>query len=120
MMAQHEGRWSSGRVIVRRQHTAAKRTDTKCREIIAGDELRAKWPRCGAGALAPDAHARAACLNSRDLLELRSLRLQSLVERKREHSPAILGAALDTAMVTIADAIQPRRIGYRQRAEHDG
>ena len=69
--------------------------------------------------LPPDAEARAARLKRGDLLELRQLGLQPLEQRKREHPPAILRAALHAAGVAVADAVEAGRIADRQRAQHD-
>ena len=49
-----------------------------------------------------------------------SVGLQPLEERIREHAPAILGAALDAAVVAVADAVEPGRIADRQRLQHHG
>ena len=46
------------------------------------------------------------------------LGLQPLEQRKREHAPAILRAALHAAVVAVADAVEARRIADRQRAQH--
>ncbi len=55
----------------------------------------------------------------RDRLEFRRLGLEPLEQRKREHPPAILWAALHAAVGAVADAVQARRVADGQRAQHD-
>ena len=65
-----------------------------------------------------DADARAAGLKRGQLFEFGRVGLDPLEQRKREHAPAILRAALDAAVVAVADAIEALRIGDRQRPQH--
>ena len=52
--------------------------------------------------------------------ELRRVLLHELVEGIGEHAPFVLRAALDAAVLPLADAVEAGRIDHRQRFEHDG
>ena len=109
VMAQHDDRRRRRRVVGGGEDAAAERADAERREVVAGDVLGAQRPRRRVDVLAPHAEARAAGLKRRDLFELRHLGLQPLEQRKREHPPAILRAALHAAVVAVADAVEARR-----------
>ena len=119
VVAQHDDRRRRRRVVRGAEHAAAERTDAKRREIVAGHVLGPQRPRRRLRALPSHAEARAAGLKGRDLFELRQLGLQPLEQRKREHPPAILRAALHAAGVAVADAVEARGVADRQRAQHD-
>ena len=119
-MAHHDDRRRRRRVVGGGEDAAAERADAERREVVAGDVLGAQRPRRRVDVLTPHAEARAAGLEGGDLFELRQLGLQPLEQREREHAPAILRPALHAAVVAVADAVEARRIGDRQRPQHHG
>ena len=119
MMTDHHNRRGRRRIIVGCQHAAAERGSAERREIGTGHVLGPHRPCGRLPILTPHADAWAGSLERRELLELRQLGLQPFEERKREHAPAILRAALDAAGVAVADAIQARGIADGQRPQHD-
>ena len=74
----------------------------------------------GLAALPPHAEAPLPGLKRRELFELRQVLLQPFEQREREHPPAILGSALDAAVVAVADAVEARGVADGQRLQHDG
>jgi len=66
------------------------------------------------------AEPRAPRLERRERFELRQRGLQPLEQRKRHHSPAVLGSPLHAARVAVADTVEAGGVRHRERAEHDG
>ncbi len=119
VMAHHNSGRGRRQVVGRVEHPTAEGADAERREVVARHELGTDRPRCRVHILTPHAEARATSLKRGELLELRQLRLESLVEGKREHPPAILGPALDAAGVAVPDPVQAGGVAHGQRAKHD-
>src|ERR1019366_7355126 len=102
-----------------RQQATAERLYPKRGEIVARYVLGAQWFRGESAALAPNAQAVAAGLKCGHFFEFRCLCFQPFVERKAEHPPPVLRAALHAAIVAVANTIQKRRIRNGQGAQHD-
>src|ERR1017187_2741151 len=105
MVAEYDYRRGGRGIVSRRKQAPAERLDAERGEIVAGDVLGAKRPGSQSGALMPDAQAATGGLESSHLFELRCFGLETLVERIGEHSPAVLRAALHTAVIAIADPV---------------
>ncbi len=119
VVAEDGNRSSRAAIIGGREHPPAEGTNAERREVIAGDELRPEWSGGVFATLTPHARARATRLEGRHLFELGGRGLQPLVQREGKHAPAFLRATLDAAVVAVAHAVEPCRVGDRQRAQHN-
>ncbi len=119
LMAQDRNRWSRGFVVIRRKQAAPERLHAKRGEIVARYVLRAQRFSGESAALTPNTQTLTARLKCSHFFEFRCLCFQPFVERKREHPPSVLRAALHAAIVAVANTIQKRRIRNRQRTQHD-
>src|SRR6202453_30186 len=117
-IAEHGYRRGGNLVVAGRDGASGEGLNTKGTEIVAGDEFAAQ----GLGKIValPAAHAElvSGSLKSSQLLELRGPGLESKIERIRIQAPIILGSALYAAVGACANAVEARRIHYRQRLEH--
>ena len=118
LMADHGHRRGGRLVVLGRKQTAAERPYAQRREIVARDVLGPQRFGRDGGALPPHAQTVAAGLKGSHFFEFRRRCFQTLVQRKGIHSPALLRAAFHAAIVAVADPIEERRIGNRQRAQH--
>ena len=92
----------------------------KRREVVAGDVFRPERARGDVHAVPADAErATPPAWNAVTCSNSGASRFEPFEERVREHAPAILRSALDAAVVAVADAVEARRVGDRQRAQHD-
>ena len=119
VMAEHHDGSRRRPVVVGREQAAAEWPDPEHREIAAAHVFGPERPGGRIDPLAAHAQPRASGLERRRLLELRRCRLQPLVQRIGDHSPAVLRAAFDAAVVAVADPVEPGRVGDRQRTQHD-
>jgi hypothetical protein len=119
-VAQDRHRCRRRRVVGRREDAAGERVDAERLEVVARHELGTQGLGRRRSAAAAHAHALAAGLERDHLVELGRLGLQALEQRVGVHAPAILRSALDAAVVPVANAVQQRGIGHRQRPQHHG
>src|SRR6185369_13380272 len=111
----HHDNWRSGRlVVIRGKHPPAKSSHSKRREIVACYVLRAQRPRRESAALPPHTQPIPPRLKCGHFFEFGSFRLETLIQRKGEHSPALLRTPFHTAIIAISDTIQKSRIRNRQ------
>ena len=120
VMTEHDDGRRRRRVVVSREQAAAEGTDTERREVVARNVFGSQRTCRGVDPRAANAQCRAARLKGRQLIELGRLSLQPLEQRKREQAPAALRAAIDAAVIAVADAIEALRIRHGQRPQHDG
>src|SRR5262249_34310770 len=107
------------RVIVYGEDAAAEGADAEGREVVASDVFRPERARGDVHAGPADADAEAAGLEGGQSFELGRFGFEAFEERVRGHRPAILRSALDAAVVAVADAVEPFRVGNRERPQHD-
>ena len=110
VVGEHDHGSRRGCVVLGREDAPGKRVDAEGLEVVAGDVGGAQRPRRAVHALPADAQSIAACLERGERLELRHLGAEALEERIREHPPAILGSALDAAVVAVANPVQAGRV----------
>ncbi len=118
-VADHGNRGRRRAVVGWHHEPATEGPDAERREVAAGDPFAAQWTRCRIDVFAPDAERSNEGRKGRDLFELGRCGLQSFVQRERVHAPAFLRAALDTAVVVLADPIEALGRGHRKRPQHD-
>ena len=109
-----------GAVVAGSEDTTRERAHAQRREVAARGIHRPERPRRLGHALTPDAHAAHECLKGGDVLELRGLRLDALEQRKRKEPPTPLGPSLYATVAAVADPVEARRIGHRERLHHQG
>ena len=114
----HHHRCGRGCVVGVSEDAAGRRPRAERGEVAAGDVVAAQRARGIGHALAPHAEAGHAGLHGGDRLEFRRRRLDLLVQRVREHAPAVLRAALHAATGAVADAVEAGRVDHRQRLQH--
>ncbi len=119
-VAQHRHRGRRRRVVGGREDATGERVDAERLEVVARHELGTQGLGRRGRAAAAHAHALAAGLERGHLVELGRLGFQPLEERVGVHAPAVLRSALDAAVVPVANAVQQRGIGDRQRPQHHG
>src|ERR1700691_4707480 len=89
-------------------------------EVVAADEFAPQRLGDAIALAAASADWSASSLKRGELFELRRVLLHELIEGIREHAPVILWAALDAAVLPVADAVETGRIHHGQRLEHYG
>src|SRR5579884_125471 len=98
VVAHHGDWWRTGLVIVRREQTAAKCLHAQRGEEIPSDVLGAQRTCWLPRPLAAHAQPASARLERGDLVKLRGLGLEPLVQRVGVHPPAFLRPAFDAAV----------------------
>src|SRR4249919_2412464 len=119
MMAQHYYRRRRELVVIRSEYAAAKSTYSQGGKIISVNILGAQRARRRFHSFTPHAQASHAGLERSYLFKFRSLNLKPLRQRIREHSPAVLWAAFNAAIIAFTHAIEGAWIGNRQGTEHN-
>ena len=104
MMAEDRNGRRTFRVIGRSKQPPRERAHTERGEITGSHVFGVERSGNGFGAFTPDAHASAGGLKSSHIFEFRCFGFEPFVQRKRKHSPMILQAGFDAAIVAFADA----------------
>ena len=113
VVAEHDNGSCGGLIVVSGENSSTKCAYAEGGKITSSNVFRPQRPCCCLDMFAAHAQPRPSCLKRGNLLKLRSCSLQPLIKRIGKHSPSILQAAFDTAIVAFADAIQAGRIGNR-------
>ena len=124
VIAHHGGNGCALLVVGIHKEAARRRRKTKDAEVVAGDEGSHDGLRYGLGSGAADGNGPpgVAGLHRGQLFELRQALLEHVigVGGKERVVPVVVPAAVDAAVVFVADADEGFGIGYRQVMEQDG
>ena len=124
VIAHHGGYGCALLVVGIRKEPARRRRKTKDAEVVAGDEGSHDGFRYGLGSGAADGNGPpgVAGLHRGQLLELRQVLLEHVIGVCGEERvvPFVVPAAVDAAVVVVADADEGFGICYRQVMKQDG
>ena len=118
MMAEHGNGGSGKGVIGWSKEASAERAHAQSGKITSSYIFGTQWTGSSFKVLAANRHAPATGLECRDFLELRHCREHLLIKRVWKEAPTVLRTAFHAAIIPFSHAIEPRRIGDRQRAQH--
>jgi hypothetical protein len=118
-IAHHRRRRCAVLVVGGHKRSPCRRADAEGRKVIPAYILAMQRFGEAIGLRAAHAQHHAARLKCGQLLELRSVLFDLLIEGIGEHAPVVLRSALNAAVVTRADAIEAARIVHRQGLQHD-